>query len=126
MDRREAGPAGTPGPVLAGILTAASAEEVLRSAFEAAQDHATTLLVMPAGLEPEAEAALSDLVDRWATKYPEVPVAVAMHSDIDPAIVIAGATRCCCLAVLARPADARAAAVLGAVARRAHCPLMLA
>ncbi|MFF5289472.1 hypothetical protein [Paractinoplanes globisporus] len=124
--RPDAGRPGTSGPVLAGILSMASAEDVLRQAFDEAQIRSVSLLVLFAGLRPGDEADLSDLVTRWAGKHPDVPVSVTVRNAVDPAIAMTAATRCCCLAVLARPADARATAVVRAVARRAGCPLTTA
>ncbi len=114
------------GPVLAGILTASSADDVLRHAFDEAQRRVVALRVVAADLDPGDEATLSELVDRWAGKYPDVPVSVSVHSVVDAAITITAATRCCGLAVLTRPIDARTAAVLRAVARRASCPIIAA
>lgn len=114
------------GPVLAGILTASSAEDVLRHAFDEAQRRAVALRVVAAGLDPDDEPMLSELVDRWAGKYPEVPVSASVHSIVDAAITITAATRCCGLAVLTRPGDTRTTAVVRAVARRASCPVVVA
>ncbi|MFC7277703.1 hypothetical protein ACFQS1_27250 [Paractinoplanes rhizophilus] len=110
------------GAVLAGILDVASADDVLRLAFEEAQQRGADLRVMATA--PHAE--LTDTVDRWSAKYPDVPVSVVIRHVIDPAITLAAATRTCCLAVLARPTDTRATAVVRAVARRAGCPLVIA
>ena len=109
------------GAVLAGILAVASADDVLRLAFDEAQHRGVELRVVAAG----ADTDLSESVDRWSAKFPDVPVSVAPCHGIDPAITLAAASRTCCLAVLARPADARATAVVLAVARRAGCPLTL-
>jgi hypothetical protein len=114
------------GPVLAGILAASTAEEVLRHAFDEAQHRAVALRVVAAGLDPDDEPALSELVERWAGKYPDVPVSVAVRGVVDPAITLTAATRHCGLAVLARPGDARTAAVVRAIARRASCPVVIA
>jgi hypothetical protein len=114
------------GPVLAGILAASTAEDVLRHAFGEAQHRAVALRVMAAGLAPDDEPIVTELVERWAGKYPDVPVSVSVHSVVDAAITMTAATRRCGLAVLARPSDARTAAVVRAVIRRASCPVVLA
>ena len=110
------------GAVLAGILDVASTDDVLRLAFDEAQQRGAALLVVATA--PDAE--LTETLDRWSAKYPDVPVSVVIRHVIDPAVTLAAATRTCCLAVLARPTEARATAVVGAVARRAGCPLALA
>jgi hypothetical protein len=125
MTRPEAGRPGTPGPVLAGILTVASAEDVLRLAFDEADSRVAALRVVTAGLPPGADAELSDLVTRWAAKYPDIPVTVAARHVVDPAITLTAATLGCCLAVLPGSTGARAAAVVRAVARRASCPVTI-
>ena len=109
------------GPVLAGLLTVASAEDVLRLAFDEAQDRAVAVRVVTAG----DDAELSSIVDRWSGKYPEVPVTLSAPPAVDPAFTLTAATRSCCLAVLPRPADARATALIAAVARRSGCPVVL-
>jgi len=113
------------GPVLAGILTASTAEEVLRRAFDEAQHRAVALRVVAAGLDPDDEPMVSQLVERWAGKYPEVPVSASLHSVVDAAITMTAATRRCGLAVLTRPGDARTSAVVRAVIRRASCPVVV-
>jgi hypothetical protein len=114
------------GPVLAGILEAVSAEDVLRRAFDEAQHRAVGLHVLVAGLPPADELAVSELADRWSGKYPEVPVSVSVSSVLDPAITLAAATRSSRLAVVGPAGDARVAATVRAVRRRATCPLIVA
>ena len=113
------------GPVLAGILAVSSAEDVLRLAFDEAQGRAVAVRVVAAGLPAGDEAELSAVVDRWSGKYPEVTVAVSVPRAVDPAITLTAVTRTCCLAVLTRPMNARATALIGAVARRSGCPVVL-
>jgi hypothetical protein len=110
------------GAVLAGILDVASADDVLRLAFDEAQQRGAEVRVVATA----QDAGLTETVDRWSAKYPDVPVSVVISRVIDPAITLAAATRTCCLAVLAHPADTRATAVVRAVARRAACPLAFA
>ena len=108
-------------PVLAGLLAVASAEDVLRLAFDEAQDRAVGVRV----LATVDDAELAAIVDRLFGKYPDVPVTVSAPRAVDPAFTLTAATRSCCLAVLPSPTDARATALIGAVARRSGCPVVL-
>ncbi|MCU7731133.1 hypothetical protein ODJ79_46115 [Actinoplanes sp. KI2] len=114
---------GTTGAVLAGILAISSAEDVLRLAFDEAQDHGVAVRVMAAGLTDADEDELSGIVQRWSGKYPDVAVTLSSRCVLDPAITLTAATRTCCLAVLAHPTDAYATALVRAVARRSGCPV---
>ena len=127
MFRTAAGPAGAAGPVLAGILAVATAEDVLRRSFAEARRRTVTLRVLLAGPVTAAgeDALVGDLVDRWAEKYPDVPVTVAVRGGLDAAITLTAATRRCGLAVVAEPTDAHEAAVVEALARRAYCPVIV-
>ena len=107
------------GPVLAGVLAAVSTDDVLRFAFAEADRRQVAVHVLNVGSEPTDV----DLVDRWATKYPSVPVILSARVRIDPAITLTGASSSCALLVMAAPADHRDAAVVRAVSRRAHCPV---
>ena len=109
------------GPVLAGILAVGTAEDVLRLAFDEAQGRGVAVRVV----STVDAAELPDLVERWSGKYPETPVTVAIRRAIDPAITLTAASRSCCVAVLPHPADAYATALVGAVARRTGCPVLL-
>jgi hypothetical protein len=129
MSRRDQGPACvTAGPVLAGILAIRSAEDVLRCAFAEAQRRDVALHVLAAGPPPAAgeEAMVRDLVDRWAEKYPAVPVTFSRRHGVDAAITLAGAGRRCGVVVVAEPADGHDAAVVRALIRRTDCPLTVA
>jgi len=114
------------GPVLAGILSVRTAEEVLSLAFDEAQDHAVAVWVVAAGLPAEDEDELSAVVGRWSGKYPDVAATVSARQAIDPAIVLTAASRVCSLAVLARPTNVFTTALIGAVERRSGCPVLLA
>jgi len=116
------------GPVLAGILAGSSAEDVLRCAFAEARRRAEPLRVLLTGPAPAADEDLHlrDLIERWAEKYPAVSVTVAVRHDVDAAITLTGASRHCGLLVVAQHADGRDAAVVQALTRRAHCPVMVA
>jgi hypothetical protein len=127
MIRTATGPAKAAGPVLAAILTTTAAEDVLRRCFAEARDRTVGVRVLLAGPAPAAgeDVLLSDLVDRWAEKYPDVPVTIAARSGLDAAITLTAATRRCVLVVVAEPADTHEAAVVQALARRAYCPLVV-
>jgi len=128
MSRRVTGPAAAAaGPVLAGILAVRSAEDVLRCAFAEAERRDVALRVLAAGLSPTAgeDVHVRDLVDRWAEKYPAVPVTFSRRHNIDAAVTLVGASRCCGLVVVAEPVDGHDTAVVQALARRAGCPMMV-
>jgi hypothetical protein len=71
------------------------------------------------------DVLLADLIERWSDKYPAVPVITSMRRSLDAAVVLCAATSDCGLAVAPYSADARTAALLLAVSRRARCPLVL-
>jgi len=100
---------------------------VLRFAFGEAQRRGVAVRVVIAGslAATGSDVFLFDLVKRWADKYPAVSVATAVRHGVDAAVVLSAATRGCGLAVMPQPADANTAAVLDALSRRAHCPLVL-
>ncbi|MFI7542524.1 universal stress protein [Actinoplanes sp. NPDC049599] len=120
------GPAGPVGPVLVGVLGAAPAEEALRYAFAEADDRAVGLLVTLTGEVPAEDGVRqADLVQRWSEKYPGVPVTTSVRRGLDPAVILAAASRGCGLLVVQRPTRAAAAALVDAVSRRAHCPVVV-
>ena len=100
---------------------------MLRSAFSEAQRRGVAVRVVIAGSPAAAgsDVFLFDLVERWAEKYPGVSVATSVRRGVDAAVVLSAATRGCGLAVMPQPADTNTAAVLQALSRRAHCPLVL-
>ncbi|GAA2607686.1 hypothetical protein [Paractinoplanes durhamensis] len=110
-------------PVLAGILAMTGAGDVLRLAFGEAQRRRVALRIVAAGMVADDEPLLTDLVERWVEKFPEVPAGIEFRDSLDPAITLTAATRTCCLAVLNAPDDPRDIAVVRAVQRRAACPL---
>ena len=117
--------AATQGPVLAGLLAPTDADDVLRRAFPEAERRATTLIVLAAGAAATrvAEPDVREAVARWSEKYPGVPVTVTRRPVFDAAVALTAGTTGCALAVLAGPGDARTAAIVASVARRAHCPV---
>lgn len=115
------------GPVVAGILAVGPAEDVLRHGFEAAGDRGVPLHVQVAGPAATADPAgeLPEMIERWAGKYPAVPVTVSVRAGLDAVIVLAAATHGGDLLVVAEPRDARETAIVRALARRARCPLIV-
>ncbi|GAA3950225.1 hypothetical protein [Actinoplanes auranticolor] len=126
MTRDVTGPAVPVGPVLLGVHGTA-AEEALRYAFAEADHRGVELIAVLTGAVPREDSVRQcDLVQRWAEKYPEVPVTTTVRRGLDPAVVIAAASHGCGLLVVQHPADPAAAAVVDALAHRAHCPLVVA
>ncbi|MCA2218981.1 hypothetical protein [Jidongwangia harbinensis] len=126
MSRDTQGPAGPVGPVLIGVLGAAPAEEALRYAFDEAGRRAAALLVLLAGDEPgDGGVGHDDMVQRWSEKYPDVHVTITVRRRLDPAVVLAALSRDCGLLVVAQPADPAGTALVGALSRRAHCPMVV-
>jgi hypothetical protein len=113
------------GPVVAGILAVASAEDVLRHGFEAAHDRDVPLHVLVAG--PAAVAGLGDdvpeVIEHWSEKYPAVPVTVSAHAGVDAAIVLAAAAHGSELLVVAEAHDPGEGAIIRAIRGRVRCPL---
>jgi hypothetical protein len=125
MTQTRTGPADCGSPVLACILAVTTAEEVLRRGFDEAQRRATHLRLLVA--EPAAADldSLSELVQLWSEKYPDVARTVSARPGLDAAITLTAAARDCILVVVAEPGDARTAAVVRAATRRVHCPLVV-
>jgi hypothetical protein len=117
----------TRGPVLAGLLAPPDADDVLRRAFQEAAARETTVAVLAAGpaWAADHEAELDEAVTRWGEKYPGVTVAVTRRPKFDPAIAFTAATTGCVVAVVARPAGGRAAAIVASLMRRAHCSVVV-
>jgi hypothetical protein len=103
------------------------ADDVLRRACREADDRAASLRVLAVDVaaQPDAEAALDDVVARWSEKYPQVAVAVARRPEYDAAIALSAATAGCVLAVVAAPPGPRGAAVVASAVRRSRCPVVV-
>lgn len=114
-----------PAPVVAGILAATSAENVLRHGFETARDRDVPLHILVAGPAATDVGELRDLIERWTEKYPAVPATVSVRPGVDAAIVLAAAAHGGEMLMVAEPCDARETAIVRAVTRRAHCPLAI-
>lgn len=111
--------------VLVAIIGPVSAETALRAAFDEAERRGSAVRVLAAGSAPASfDDLLRDLVDRWAEKYPGVPVATDVRRQLDAAVTVVAATRHCASAFVPESSDPASAAVLRALARRAHCPLV--
>jgi hypothetical protein len=112
------------GPVLVCLADTPGGDAVLRFAFAEADRRGAPLHVLVTGpASAVQDAVLHDLIERWAEKYPAVPVTTRVSRGIDAAVSLTAATRGCGQAVVAEPADAGAAAVLHALSRRTHCPV---
>jgi hypothetical protein len=113
-------------PVLVGIVGAGPAESVLRVGFERAEACGATVHVVCAGPASGGDDAfLSDLIDRWADKFPYVPVRTRISRTVDAAVTLVAAARRCGLVVLPAATDPVVAAVTTAVVRRARCPVIV-
>jgi hypothetical protein len=113
-------------PVLVGIVGTVSAEAGLRAGFEHAKLCRTTVHVVCAGHASAADDAfLNDLIDRWAEKFPDVPVRSRICRAVDAAVTLVAAARHCGAVVLPASSEPVVAAVTTAVARRAHCPVIV-
>lgn len=115
------------GPVLAGLLTPDDTDDVLRRAFREAEARGTAVAVVAAGAAARDDhaAELTEAVGRWSEKHPGVAVTSARRPMFDPAVALTAATGECVLAVVAAPAEARIAAVVVSLERRAHCPVVV-
>ena len=113
------------GPVLAGLLSRSSADDVLRAAFVEADSRNVPLTVLIAA-SLAGDATVPESIERWTEKFPRVTVAVSVASGVDPAITMTAATGGSCLAVLPPPVDALESALLRAVTRRSRCPVLTA
>ena len=113
-------------PVLVGIVGPASAEAALRAGFERAEAYGTFVLAVCAGRASAAdEVFLRDLIERWAEKFPAVPVKIRIRRTVDAAVTLVAAARPCGVVVLPASSDPVVAAVTTAVARRARCPVIV-
>lgn len=129
MIRIDPGPVGrtTAAPVLVCLLGESPSDEILRFSFDEALSRETALDVLLTGpaSSTEEDVLVLDVIERWAEKYPTVPVTTRVRRGVDAAVTLTAATRGHSLAVLPVPANARTAAVLVAVSRRTHCPVTL-
>jgi hypothetical protein len=112
--------------VMVGIVGAVPAEAALRAAFAEAERRGAMVHVVAAGpATPADDALLRDLVDRWAEKYPGIPVTIRIRRRVDAAVTLVAATRFCAVTFVPRMSGTASSAVMRALARRAHCPMIV-
>ena len=112
--------------ILVAIVGAASVESALRGAFDEAERRGAAVRVVAAGPASAAyDDFLRDVVERWAEKYPGVPVSTDVRRRLDAAVTLVAATRHCASAFVPGSSNPISAAVLRALARRAHCPVVV-
>jgi hypothetical protein len=98
----------------------------LRAGLDRADACGAAVCVVCAGPASAADDAfLRDLIERWSEKYPGVPLTTRICRGIDAAVTLTAASRPCRIVVLANSAEPATAAVITAVARRAHCPVFV-
>lgn len=120
------GPLDPTGPVLVGVVGATPAEAALRYAFTEADRRRTALQVAAVGpASAEIDTHLHDLVERWAEKYPDVPLTTRVRRTVDAAVVLVAGSRAVDLLVVQQPADAASSALVDSLRRRAHCPVVV-
>jgi len=121
------GPATPGGPVLLGVIGPEPAEAATRQAFAEADDRGVALFVVVTAAVPAGEDQhVAELIERWSEKYPDVVVTTTIRRDIDAVVTLAAASRGCALLVAEKPSSARSAALVSALSRRAHCPVIVA
>ena len=112
--------------ILVAIAGVVSAEAALRHAFDQAEHLGVAVHVVAAGPAPAAyDDLLCDLVERWARKHPGVAVSTEFRRQLDAAVTLVAATRNCGSAFVPGSSDPASAAVLRALSRRAHCPVVV-
>jgi hypothetical protein len=113
-------------PVLAAVIGPAPADPVLRHAFAEADRRGAQLRVVAAGRAGAGDdELLLDEVDRWAEKYPRVPVSLSVRRQLDPAVTLAALSTGAGVLVLEVTGSPVVRSVVGALRRRAHCPLVV-
>lgn len=115
-----------PERIMVAVVGPVSGENTLRDAFDEAERRGAEVRVVAAGPAPAAhDDFLRDLVARWAEKYPGVPVSTDIRRQLDAAVTLVAATRECASVFVPGSPDPAAAAVLRALTRRAHCPVVV-
>ena len=111
--------------VVVAIVGPAPAETALRDAFlEAERRGAAVRVVVVAPGSPADDDFLRDLVERWADKYPGVQATTCIRRQIDAAVTLVAETRRSAVAFVPRTSDPASSAVMRALTRRAHCPVI--
>ncbi len=123
-----------PRPVLVAVAEVAGSEPQVEFAFAEAALRGAPLIAMHVWSVPrdrgreDAERILTEALDRWSEKYPEVTVYLAVRHSLDVPVALSAASRSAQLAVVgARRRPGLAAPAMGSVAqamvRRAGCPV---
>jgi hypothetical protein len=108
------------------ILGPAAPDSALHDAFVEAERRDVAVRVVAAGpASPADDDQLRDLVGRWAEKFPDVPVTISIRRLVDAGVTLVAATRRCGVAFVPRAPEPASAAVLQAMIRRAHCPVIV-
>ena len=140
----------TDGPVAAGVDDTPAAEQVLRTAFEAADDRGCPLVAvrscLPAiphwaaavrggrGHAPDSDAAeharLEEQLTPWREKYPDLPVEAVITRDSAASALVGASARAQLVVAGSRSCSRVRAALLGSTVQQllhfADCPVLIA
>ncbi|MDI6105874.1 hypothetical protein QLQ12_45615 [Actinoplanes sp. NEAU-A12] len=112
--------------IVVGVVGTAPAEQALRHAFAEAERRGWAVTVVAAGPATEPEDLLiQDLIRRWADKHHAVESTLPVCRTVDAVVTLAAASRDADALVVQGGTDVRSAAMIAALARRAHCPLVI-
>ncbi|MET8148599.1 universal stress protein [Actinoplanes sp. NPDC005259] len=137
------------GPVVAGVDDSPAADDVLKTAFEAAADRSAGLIVVRSHLPvsplwPSATMAdvdtrgqdvaeqtrLDELLEPWRVKYPDVPVGTVLTRESAADALVVASRTAQLVVVGSRGRGVVAGALRGSVGlhllHHAHCPVYLA
>jgi nucleotide-binding universal stress UspA family protein len=120
-----------PVPPVVVALDLEPANSVLEFAFSEAFLRATSVRAMyiPPRLDdpvdPAVESSLREALDRWADKYPDVPVRFSVVVGIDAAVALTVASRSAQLLVMGWTDAEGPASVAQTLVRRAGCPVAI-
>jgi hypothetical protein len=123
-------PMSPPAPVVV-ALDVEPANSVMEFAFEEALMRATSVRSMhiPNRLDnpvdPAVESSLRETLDRWADKYPGVPVRFNVVVGIDAGVALTVASRSAQLVVVGSAGADGPASVARTLQRRAGCPVAI-
>ncbi|MEU7909205.1 universal stress protein [Actinoplanes sp. NPDC049118] len=143
------GDATSDGPVVAGVDDSPAADDVLKTAFEAAADRSVGLIVVRShlpviplwpstvmadgdtrGPEVAEQARLDERLEPWRVKYPDVPVGTVLTRDGAADALVAASRTAQLVVVGSRRRGGVAGALRGSVGlhllHHAHCPVYLA
>jgi nucleotide-binding universal stress UspA family protein len=142
------GPPPGPGPVVVGVDGSAGSTAAIDFAFEEADARGVQLVAVyswwllplsnlgpatpvrydPVQARDEAERMLAEALAGWSEKYPDVPVRPVAKHDMNPSLVLIGASQEAGLLVVgSRGRGGFASMLLGSVSQtvvgKAHCPV---